>query len=37
MVRAVYLMVREAKIYHVEGVAGGAQFPQQDSGASRDV
>jgi len=36
-VRAVYLMVREAKIYHVEGVAGGAQFPQQDSGASRDV
>ena len=36
-VRVVYLMVREAKIYRVEGVAGGAQLPLQDSGASRDV
>ena len=26
-VRAVYLMVREGKTYHVEGVAGGAQAP----------
>ncbi len=36
-VRAVYMMVREAKVYRVEGVAGGAQLPPQDSGASRDV
>ena len=26
-VKAVYLMVREGKAYHVEGVAGGAQEP----------
>ncbi len=26
-VKAVYLMVREGKAYHIEGVAGGAQAP----------
>lgn len=36
-VRAVYMMVRESKVYRVEGVAGGAQLPLMDSGASRDV
>ena len=36
-VRAVYLMVREAKIYRVEGVAGGAQMPLEDNGSSKDV
>ena len=36
-VRAVYMMVREAKIYRVEGVAGGAQAPQEGNPASRDV
>lgn len=34
---AVYLMVREGKIYRVEGVAGGAQLPVEDSGSSKDV
>ncbi len=36
-VRAVYLMVREAKVYRVEGVAGGAQMPMEDNGPSKDV
>ncbi len=36
-VRAVYLMVREGKAYRVEGVAGGAQVPLEDSGPSKDV
>ncbi len=36
-VRAVYLMVREGKVYRVEGVAGGAQMPLENSGPSRDV
>ena len=36
-VKAVYLMVREGKVYRVEGVAGGAQLPLEDSGPSRDV
>ena len=35
--RAVYLMVREGKVYRVEGVAGGAQAPPEDSGPSKDV
>lgn len=35
--RAVYLMVREGKVYRVEGVAGGAQMPLEDSGPSKDV
>lgn len=36
-VRAVYLMVREAKVYRVEGVAGGAQLPLGNNGPSKDV
>lgn len=39
-VRAVYLMVREGKVYRVDGVAGGAAAPpaNDDSGLpSRDV
>jgi len=36
-VRAVYLMVREAKAYRVEGVAGGAQLPLGNNGPSKDV
>jgi hypothetical protein len=35
--RAVYLMVREGKVYRVEGVAGGAQMRLEDSGPSKDV
>jgi hypothetical protein len=35
--RAVYLMVREGKIYRVEGVAGGAQMPLESNGPSKDV
>lgn len=37
MRHAVYLMVREAKVYRVEGVAGGAQLPLEDRGPSKDV
>ncbi len=36
-VRAVYLMVREGRVYRVAGVAGGAQMPLEDSGPSQDV
>lgn len=36
-VKAVYLMVREGKVYRVEGVAGGAQLPLEDNGPSKDV
>jgi hypothetical protein len=35
-VHAVYLMVREGKLYRVEGVSGGAQAPL-DTGPSKDV
>ena len=34
---ALYLMVREGKLYRVAGVAGGAQMPLENSGPSRDV
>lgn len=37
LVKAVYLMVREAKIYRVEGVAGGAQTPPEGNPLSKDV
>ena len=36
-VRVVYMMVREAKVYRVEGVEGGAQSPLEDNPASKDV
>ena len=36
-VQAVYMMVREAKVYRVEGVAGGAQLPPEYNPASKDV
>ncbi len=36
-VRAVYLMVREGKVYRVEGVAGGAQSLPDNGGPSKDV
>ena len=38
-IHAVYLMVREGKVYHVEGVAGGAQAPVDNAAdvPSRDV
>jgi len=36
-VRAIYLMVREGKMYHVEGVAGGAQFPADINAPAKDV
>ena len=36
-VHAVYLMVREGKVYRVEGVAGGAVSPPGGDAPSRDV
>lgn len=30
-IHALYLMVREGKVYHVEGVAGGAQAPMDNA------
>ncbi len=38
-VHAVYLLVREGKVYHIEGVGGGAQPPPDDilTAPGRDV
>ncbi len=36
-VKALYLMVREGKVYRVEGVAGGAQMPADMSAPANDV
>ncbi len=36
-VKALYLMVREGKVYRVEGVAGGAQMPADVNAPAKDV
>lgn len=36
-VKAIYFMVREGKIYRVEGVEGGAQIPADMSAPAKDV